>query len=161
MNKRAVEGLILAGAFDSMNVKRSQLMQVYETVMKSTSERMHNNIAGQMSLFDEIEQKPEIALPDIDEFPKRELLRMEKQSIGLYFSGHPMEEYTDKLKSLTKDNIFKIHDSVTKGEDGEYINTGGGYSDGDSVVLGCIIEGRKNKITRNKTQMAFLDLEDS
>ena len=161
MNKRAVEGLILAGAFDSMNVKRSQLMQVYETVMKSTSERMHNNIAGQMSLFDEIEQKPEIALPDIDEFPKRELLRMEKQSIGLYFSGHPMEEYTDKLKSLTKDNIFKIHDSVTKSEDGEYINTGGGYSDGDSVVLGCIIEGRKNKITRNKTQMAFLDLEDS
>ncbi|MGN0183204.1 MAG: DNA polymerase III subunit alpha [Candidatus Ornithomonoglobus sp.] len=161
MNRRAVEGLICSGAFDSMNVKRSQLMQVYEAVMKGTSERMHNNIAGQVSLFDDFEEAPEIALPDIDEFPKRELLRMEKQSTGMYFSGHPMEEYTSRLKEFTPHSTFMINESVTKDENGEYVNTGNGLNDGDSIVLGCIIEARKNKTTKNKTQMAFLTLEDS
>ncbi len=161
MNKRAVEGLIMCGAFDSMNVKRSQLMQVYESVMHGTAERMHNNIAGQMSLFDDFEETPEIALPDINEFPKRELLRMEKQSIGMYFSGHPMEEYTAELKKLTKHNTFMLNSSAVKNEDGEFVQSADGLNDGDSVMLGCIIEGRKNKTTRNKTQMAFLSLEDS
>lgn len=161
MNKRAVEGLIMCGAFDSMGVKRSQLMQVYEFVMHGTAERMHNNIAGQMSLFDDFEETPEIALPNIDEFPKRELLRLEKQSIGMYFSGHPMEEYTSKLKRITTHTTFMINESVIKNEEGEFVHSVGGLNDGDNVVLGCIIEGRKNKTTRNKTQMAFLTLEDS
>lgn len=161
MNRRAVEGLIFSGAFDSMNIRRSQLMQVYEAVMKGTSERMHNNIAGQVSLFDDFEETPEIALPDIEEFPKRELLRMEKQSTGMYFSGHPMEEYISKLREFTPHSTFMINESVTKNEEGEYVNTGSGFNDGDSIVLGCIIEARKNKTTKNRTQMAFLTLEDS
>lgn len=161
INKRAVEGLIMCGAFDSMGVKRSQLMEVYEYAMRGTAERMHNNIAGQMSLFDDFEEKPELVMPNIDEFPKQELLRMEKQSIGMYFSGHPMEEYASQLKKLTKYNTFMLNESVTKSEDGEYIHSDNGVNDGDSVMLGCIIEARKNKTTRNKSQMAFLTLEDS
>lgn len=161
MNKRAVEGLIFSGAFDSMNVRRSQLLRVYEEVMKSAAERMHNNIAGQVSLFDDFEETSEISLPDIDEFPKRDLLRMEKQSTGMYFSGHPMEEYTSKLRKFTPHSTFMINESVTKDDDGGYVSTGKGLNDGDEIVLGCIIETRKNKTTKNKTQMAFLTLEDS
>lgn len=161
INKRAVEGLICCGAFDSMGVYRSQLMQTYEAALESASGRRHNNIAGQMSLFDGLEEVTEMELPDIPEFEKRELLRLEKQSIGMYFSGHPMEEFEERLKKLTKHNIAVINESVQKDENGEYLTTGQGLNDGDSVVIGCIIESRKNKITRNKAQMAFVTLEDS
>lgn len=161
INKRAVEGLICCGAFDSMGVYRSQLMQIYENAMEGASDRQKNNIAGQFSLFDDLEETIEIELPKIAEFEKRELLRLEKQSIGMYFSGHPMEEYEAKIRSLTRQNIAMINESVIKDEDGEYISTGTGLNDGDNVVLGCIIESRKNKTTRAKSQMAFLTLEDS
>ncbi len=161
INKRAVEGLICCGAFDSMGVFRSQLMQGYEMAMQGASDRHRNNIAGQMSLFDDADDAEEIELPDIAEFEKRDLLRLEKQSIGMYFSGHPMEEYEARIKKITSHNTALINESVTKDENGEYINTGNGLCDGDSIVLGCIIENRKNKITRSKSQMAFLTLEDS
>lgn len=161
MNKRAVEGLILCGAFDSMGIYRSQLIQVFEETISAANDRRHNNIAGQMSLFDDITEDVEIEFPNIPEFEKKELLRYEKQSIGMYFSGHPMEEFTEAIKTLTRCNIGVLNESVTKSEDGEYVSTNNGIGDGDSVVLGCIIESRKNKITRNKSQMAFLTLEDS
>lgn len=160
MNKRAVEGLISCGAFDSMGVYRSQLMQVYEPAMDDASDRLHNNIVGQVSLFDD-EEKHEIEFAPIPEFAKRDLLRLEKQSIGMYFSGHPMEEYEKQAKKLTKQTIRTINESVVKDENGEFITTGTGLNDGDSIVLACIIESRKNKTTRSKSQMAFLTLEDS
>ena len=161
INKRAVLSLIACGAFDSMGVNRSQLMRVCEFAMDDAADRQRNNIAGQFSLFDDIEQTPEIEFPPIPEFDKRELLRLEKQSTGLYFSGHPMDEYSDRVKKLTSHNISMIHDSVVKDEDGEYVTTGEGLNDGDNIVLACIIESRKNKTTRNKSQMAILTLEDS
>ncbi len=161
INKRAVEGLIMCGAFDSMGIKRSQLMQVYEHAINEASAQMHGNITGQMSLFDDAEEKPEITFPNIEEFPKRELLRMEKQSIGMYFSGHPMEEYSDKLRELSANTTLDINESVTKNEDGEYERVDGGMHDGDRVVIGGIIEARKNKTTRAKSQMAFITLEDA
>lgn len=160
MNKRAVEGLIKCGAFDSMGVYRSQLMQVYEYVMQGTSQRMHSNVAGQMSLFDDDEPE-EINLPDIGEFSKQELLRMEKQSTGMYFSGHPMDEYASRAKKLTRINTFEINSSVVKNEEGEYVHAESGLKDGERISLACIIESRKNKTTRNRAQMAFLSLEDS
>ncbi len=161
INKRAVEGLIYCGAFDSMNVFRSQLMQIYDVAMQGAADRHRSNIAGQMSLFDEAEEAEELELPNIPEFDKRELLRLEKQSTGIYFSGHPMEEYEKGIKCIAPNNTAQINESVTKDENGEYVNTNDGLKDGDSIVLGCIIESRKNKITRSKSQMAFLSLEDS
>ena len=160
LNKRAVEGLIACGAFDSMGAYRSQLMEIYEFAMEGASDRRHNNIAGQLSLFDD-DEDTEMELPPIPEFDKRELLRLEKQSMGLYLSGHPMDEYQSAVKKLTRHNIGLINESVTKDENGEYIETGAGLSDGSGIILACIIENRKNKITRSKTQMAFLALEDS
>ena len=120
MNKRALEGLISCGAFDSMGVKRSQLLAVYEKALDGTARAARDNVAGQMSLFDTIEEQSEMQFPNIDELDKKTMLKMEKQSTGLYFSGHPMEEYTDKIKKLTKYNISDVLTSVHKDEDGNY-----------------------------------------
>ncbi len=162
MNKRSVESLVSCGAFDSMGIRRRPLMMAYEFAMQDTHERKRNNIAGQMSLFDEFEEEEqEIALPDVDEYEKRELLRLEKKSTGMYFSGHPMEEYEAQIRKITRHNISLINESVIKTEDDEYVHNTNGLNDGDTVKLGCIIESRKNKITRSNSQMAFITLEDA
>ena len=161
MNRRAVESLVYSGAFDSFGFNRRQLSSVCETALSDASDRKKNSIEGQLSLFDDLEDTPELEMPDLPEFPKVELLRLEKEATGLYFSGHPMEEYTEKLKMITKNTILDIFSSTQKNEDGIYVSTSNGINDGDSVVVGCIVEGRKNKTTRGKQQMAFLTLEDS
>lgn len=161
LNKRALENLIYCGAFDSMGVKRSQLLAVYERALEGMSRNARDNVAGQMSLFDSADEESEMEFPDIDELDKRQLLRCEKESTGMYFSGHPMEEYADKIKKITKYNIGDILSSVQTDEDGNYIRTGGGLNDGDRITLCALIESRKNKTTRSNSQMAFLTLEDS
>ncbi len=161
INKRAVESLISCGAFDSMGLKRRPLMMAHEFALQDATDKKRNNIAGQMSLFDDLEETHEIVLPDVDEYEKRELLRLEKKSTGMYFSGHPMEEFELELRRITKHNTAMINESVIKTEDDEYVATSTGLQDGDSITLGCIIEGRKNKITRSNKQMAFLTLEDA
>ena len=160
MNKRALEGLISCGAFDSMGVKRSQLLAVYEKALDGTARAARDNVAGQMSLFDTIEEQSEMQFPNIDELDKKTMLKMEKQSTGLYFSGHPMEEYTDKKKKLTKYNISDVLTSVHKDEDGNYHAVEGGLKDGDMMIICAAIASRKNKTTRSNAQMAFLNVED-
>ena len=160
MNKRALEGLISCGAFDSMGVKRSQLLAVYEKALDGTARAARDNVVGQMSLFDTIEEQSEMQFPNIDELDKKTMLKMEKQSTGLYFSGHPMEEYTDKIKKLTKYNISDVLTSVHKDEDGNYHAVEGGLQDGDMMIICAAIASRKNKTTRSNAQMAFLNVED-
>lgn len=160
MNKRALEGLISCGAFDSMGIKRSQLLAVYEKALEGTARAARDNVAGQMSLFDTAEDNTEMEFPDIPELDKKMLLKMEKQSTGMYFSGHPMEEYTDKIKKLTKYNIGDVLSSVHRDEDGNYHAVEGAVSDGDMIVICAAIASRKNKTTRANAQMAFLNLED-
>ena len=94
------------------------------------------------------------------EFDRKSLLKMEKQSTGLYFSGHPMEEYEDKIKKLTKYNISDVLTSVHRDEDGNYHAVDGKLRDGDMLVICAAIASRKNKTTRQNAQMAFLNLED-
>ncbi|HAL63174.1 MAG TPA: DNA polymerase III subunit alpha, partial [Clostridiales bacterium] len=162
MNKRAVEGLIKCGAFDSLGAKRSQLLSVYESVIESETQSKKANISGQMTLFadEAVTQDTETALPDISECPKSELLALEKESCGMYFSGHPMEDYEDKVKNLTDITTYKIMSSVEKDEFGNIKEISGGVKDGHTVKICGIIAARKNKITKNNTQMAFLRLED-
>ena len=162
MNKRALEGLIACGAFDSMGIKRSQLLAVYEKALEGTARAARDNVAGQMSLFDTADEQTEMEFPDIPELDKKSLLKMEKQSTGLYFSGHPMEEYTDKIKKLTKYNISDILASVQRDDEGNYHAVSGGVKDGDMLVICAAIASRKNKTTRSSnSQMAFLTLEDT
>lgn len=160
MNKRAVEALIMCGCFDSMGIKRSQLMAVYEAVLDGTAKSARNNISGQLDLFAELNENTEVEFPDIPEYDKRKMLKMEKQMAGMYFSGHPMEEYTQIIKKITPYNIGSILSSVKKNEDGSYAIEKGGLSDGDVLVICASVESRKNKITKNNSQMAFITLED-
>lgn len=160
INKRAVEGLISCGAFDSMGIKRSQLIAVYERAIEGEARSARDNVAGQMSLFDTADEETEMEFPDIPEFDRKSLLKMEKQSTGLYFSGHPMEEYEDKIKKLTKYNISDVLTSVHRDEDGNYHAVDGKLRDGDMLVICAAIASRKNKTTRQNAQMAFLNLED-
>ena len=162
LNKRAVEGLIKCGAFDSLGVRRSQLMAVYEIAISSEMDSKKSNIAGQLTLFGEDTgfDSGEMELPDIPEFEKRELLSYEKETMGIYFSGHPMEEFEEKARKITNLNIGTILSSVEKDEEGNYTETLGGLKDGNNVKVCGIITSRKNKITRSNSQMAFLRLED-
>ncbi len=162
MNKRALEGLIFCGAFDSMGLKRSQLMAVYERALEGSARAARDNIAGQISLFDTGgDTVQEMDMPDIPEYDKSTLLKMEKDSIGMYFSGHPMEEYTDKIKRITRYTIRDINDSVRRDEDGTYHEGENGLHDGDPMVICAVVASRKNKTTRANAQMAFLTLEDA
>ncbi len=160
INKRALEGLISCGAFDSMGILRSQLLAVYEKALEGTARAARDNVAGQMSLFDSAVENTEMEFPDIPELDKKTILKMEKQSTGMYFSGHPMEEYTDKIKKLTKYNISDVLGSVRRDEDGNYHAVEGAIGDGDMIVICAAIASRKNKTTRQNAQMAFLTLED-
>ena len=159
INKRAVEGMIMCGAFDSLKVKRSQLMRVFESVIDNEANMKKDTISGQLSLFDD-DAPSETVLPDVEEFDKKTLLKMEKQTIGMYLSGNPMEEYEDKIKSITPYRICDILNSVEKDSNGSFIPVGGGLTDGQSIRLCAVISNRKNKTTRNNSQMAFIKLED-
>ncbi len=162
INKRAVEGLIKCGAFDSMGSYRSQLISVFEQVIDGESSAKKSNIDGQLSLFgdDGDGGAAEVVLPKVSEYPKKELLALEKETTGIYFSGHPMEEYEGIAKKLSKVNVYSILSSIEKDEEGNFVAIEGGVTDGEQVKLSGIITARKNKITKSNAQMAFLKLED-
>ncbi len=161
LNKRAVEGLICCGAFDSFGIKRSQLMRVFELTMDDVAQSKRSNIQGQMSLFEtEEDSANDIIYPDIPEFDKKTILKMEKDTVGMYFSGHPMEEYSSRIKQFTKHTIADIKKSVERDSEGNFINVEGGIADGENITICGIISSRKNKTTKNNTQMAFITIED-
>lgn len=165
INKRAVEGLIRCGAFDSLGVRRSQLSAVYEQAIDSASQNQKSNVAGQLSLFDlggdDTGAAFEIHYPDIPEFDQNELLRMEKETIGIYLSGHPTDGYTAKIKAVTRYTINDINSSVEYNEEtNSYKHVDGGINDGDKITVCGVIAHRKNRTTRSNSQMAILTLED-
>ncbi|MDW7670934.1 MAG: DNA polymerase III subunit alpha [Bacillota bacterium] len=96
LNKRAVESMIKAGVFDSMGATRAQLMAIYEQVLESAVKTRKNNLEGQLALFEMNElmgREPDVAYPNVDDFPERVRLSMEKEVLGLYLSGHPLQSY--------------------------------------------------------------------
>ncbi|WLF69238.1 DNA polymerase III subunit alpha [Clostridium septicum] len=165
INKRAVESLIKAGAFDEFKIFRSKLLAVYEKIMDSVSNEKKRNIDGQMSLFglsEETLKSPEINYPNIKEFAKKHMLAMEKEMTGLYLSGHPLDEYFQSLKMQTStsiEKIFKSYEIMQETYNNEEIIEDI-IHDEERVILGGIISEVNQKITRNNTMMAFLKLED-
>lgn len=169
INKRAVESLIKAGAFDSFKVFRSKLLAVYEKLMDGVAGDKKRNIDGQISLFavEEEISMPEINYPNIKEFNKRNLLSMEKEMTGMYLSGHPLDEYAKSLEMQTTtsvSSIFKVHkaieENISKGINIEDIIDQMPIKDNQTVILGGILTEVNQKVTRNNTIMAFLKLED-
>lgn len=165
VNKRAIESLIKAGALDCFKVFRSRLLAVYEKLMDGISSEKKRNIDGQISLFgldEDIIESPEITYPNIKEFSKKNLLAMEKEMTGLYLSGHPLDEYVYSLKVQTSTNIEKVFKSyeIIKDSYGNIEIPDDIIHDEQRVVLGGILASVNQKITRNNTMMAFLQLED-
>ncbi|MGL4656810.1 MAG: OB-fold nucleic acid binding domain-containing protein [Sarcina sp.] len=166
INKRAVESLIKAGAFDEFGVYRSQLVSVHEKLMDGIASQKKKNIDGQMSLFGSLKEEDtsnlEIKYEDIKEFPKKMMLAMEKEMTGLYITGHPLDEYKQSLKEQTSIEIGKVIEEKRKLDDttDEMIDADVSLNDGDKVVVGGILAGVSRKVTRNNTIMAFATLED-
>jgi len=158
INKRAVESLIKAGAFDSMGNKRSQLLRVCGTVIDNIAESRRRNVEGQIDFFGGGETKaksPKLELPDIPEFSSYELMSMEKEVTGLYLTGHPMDDYAAEAKKNGAVPIGRILEDFSK-EEG---NTK--FRDDQLVTLAGVIVTYKTKTTRNNSLMAYIDLEDS
>lgn len=158
LNKRTVESLIKCGAFDSLGVPRSALMQCYESIIESEHDRTRNNIRGQMDLFSQsfgASEKIRYRYPDIPEYPIRELLLLEKESSGMYFSGHLIDGYLHHLDALSVDEISEIIEMASDDAD-----TSSKYKDKSSVTVAGIITAKRTKITKNGDAMAFIILED-
>ncbi|MCI7126231.1 MAG: DNA polymerase III subunit alpha [Agathobaculum sp.] len=157
LNRRALEGLIKAGSFDSMGYRRSQLLQIANPVIDAIAQSRKKNIEGQMDLFgmgNDAVQDTKIALPEIPEVSKRELLAMEKETTGLYLSGHPMDEYRALSRRAEAAPIRQIIDDLS-GESGTPI-----YKDGMTVRLACVITNVRLKSTKNGSMMAYITVED-
>ncbi|MBD5476160.1 MAG: DNA polymerase III subunit alpha [Lachnospiraceae bacterium] len=156
VNKRAIEHFIKAGAMDSLGGTRKQFMSVYVRIMESIHQDKKNNMAGQISLFDIVseDQKEhfEIKLPDVGEYSKEMKLAFEKEVLGIYISGHPLEEYQDMWrKNITNTTA----DFVLDEETGETV-----VEDGRTVTIGGLVAEKKIKYTKNDKVMAFLQVED-
>ena len=166
INKRAVESLIKAGAFDEFGIYRSQLVSVHEKLMDGIASQKKKNIDGQMTLFGSLQEEDtshlEIKYENIKEFPKKMILAMEKEMTGLYITGHPLDEYKQSLKEQTSIEIGKILEEKKKLDDttDEMIDADVSLNDGDKVIVGGILSGVTRKVTRNNTIMAFATLED-
>ena len=156
LNKRAIENLIKAGALDQVAGNRRQKLMVYAEIVDAVNQEKKNAMTGQMSLFDLIsdEEKEayEIQMPKVEEYSKEELLSFEKEVLGVYISGHPLEEYEERWrKNITARTVdFQIDEELGTSKAG----------DGEIAVIGGIITNKTVKYTRNNKVMAFLTIED-
>ncbi len=156
VNKRAVENFIKAGALDGLDGTRKQFMSVYVQIMDSIQHDKKNNMAGQIFLFDIVSEEDkedfEIKMPDVGEYSKEMLLAFEKEVLGIYISGHPLEEYAQMWK---KNITNTTTDFLLDEETGETA-----VKDGQNATIGGIITDKKIKYTKNDKVMAFLQIED-
>lgn len=151
LNKRTLESLIKCGALDCFSVNRRQMLSGYESILSSIDAEKKANISGQMSLFGGFEEEhdEEDNLPRLTEYSLRELLNMEKETTGLYLSGHPMNEYNDIIEKIGANRVLEIKQMNTE-ETGE-----------KRVRLCGIVLSKKMKTTKNNDVMAFVTLEDT
>ena len=168
LNKRCLESLILSGCFDELGAYRSQLMSVYPIVVKAVMNDKKAADSGQMTLFTEATTEDvEVSLPQIKEYDNFTKLRFEKEYVGMYLSGHPLEEYLDRFSQFTFDTSklprededadeVNMEDADNSADDGAPE-----YNDGTSVVMGALITEIKKVYTKkNHEEMAILTVED-
>lgn len=155
VNRRALESLVKCGALDGLDANRRQMLQSLPIIMETLEADKRRNIDGQLGFFDmsaSFGEDTGPALPEVAEFPAAEKLRMEKESTGLYLSGHPMMEYLDAAQNVQAARISDLLDAAQ-----EYSAR---YMDNTQVTLLGIIASVKKKITKNDATMAFLSVED-
>lgn len=156
VNKRAVENLIKAGACDGLDGNRQQMLLVYNTLIDNLNQEKKNSLAGQMSLFDLVSEEEkkayEVRFPNVEEYTKEIKLGFEKEVLGIYLSGHPLEEYEEKwrknISAVTADFMLDEETNAVK------------IKDNQSVVIGGIITEKTIKYTKQNKAMAFITIED-
>ena len=160
INKRTLDSFIKCGVFDSLGVPRSVLISVYESILESEQTKKRNNISGQLDLFSmslgESIEAPSFVYPEGEEYSLKELLLLEKENSGMYFSGHMIDNFSKHLESLSPDKIADIREDFENSESGASLR----YKDGMNVKIGGIIMSKKTKTLKNGDTMAFLGLED-
>lgn len=156
VNKRTMESFIKSGALDSLPGTRRQKMSIYISVMDGVNQERKNTLSGQMSLFDfaapEEQEELDVVMPDVGEFDKEMILAFEKEVLGVYISGHPLEEYEELMRrSVTRTTADFIP------ADGEEMPK---VKDQERAVIGGMIVARTVKTTRTNSLMAFITIED-
>jgi len=152
LNARALESLIKCGALDNLGANRRQMLSVMKTVLDDLDYDRRKGAAGQMSLFDMsvgTQRSEGIVIPPLQEFPLIELLSQEKEIVGMYLSGHPIDEYARFAAKVGSDSIIEILDPDN-----------GKYKDKSSVRLIASVSRNKSQITKSNQMMAFVEVED-
>ena len=156
VNKRVVENLIKSGAFDSFPANRRQMMLIYGQIMDEAAQRKKTELAGQMSLFDfaaeEDKEAFKVKIPVVAEYNKGDLLAFEKEVLGFYISGHPLEEYEEQWKR----GISHVTTDFLPPEEGELPKV----HDGERATVGGMITTKTMKATKTNKMMAFITIED-
>lgn len=158
LNRRAVENLIRAGAFDSMGYKRRALIQVAGAIMDSIAQSQRDNIDGQLDLFGDYSggslAPAAIAIPQLEEYSPMELMAMEKETTGLYLSGHPMDAYRDAVRRLGAAPLGTVM--------ADFAADGGPsrFSDNQYITVAGVVAAAKTRSTRSNTLMSYIQLED-
>ena len=156
VNKRAIENFIKAGAFDSLGRTRRQQMLVYARIMDQVAADKKKAMTGQMSLFDFVAEEDrtafEVQYPEVGEYDQEEVLAYEKEVLGVYVSGHPLNEYATELARYA---TAKTTDFTVEEDAKETI-----LKDGQVVTIGGMITAKTLKVTRNNKMMAFITVED-
>ena len=156
VNKRTVENLIKSGACDGLDGNRQQMLLTYGTLLDNLNQEKKHSLAGQMSLFDLVSEEEkrayEVRYPDVPEYSKEVKLGFEKEVLGIYLSGHPLEEYEEKwrkhISAVTTDFLLDEETNQVK------------VKDNQAVTVGGMITEKTIKYTKNNKTMAFLTLED-
>ena len=153
LNKRQVESLIKAGAFDSLGIYRSRLMAAYESMIDQLQSKNRSNLTGQLDMFSEAyAERPSVTYPELPEYGLRELLMQEKDAAGMYFSGHILDGFS---KALSEPGISEIKELCRTDEDGDWL-----HHDRERVTVAGIITALTSKTTKNDERMVFFTLED-
>ncbi len=156
VNKRTIESFIKAGVFSRLHPNRRQLMMSYVQILDDIAADKKKSLTGQMTLFDfageEEKTDYEMTLPEVAEYNKEQLLAFEKEVLGIYVSGHPLESYENRIKRnvTVNSNDFNIDEETDKPR----------VEDGSTAVIGGMITSKTIKTTRNNSMMAFITLED-
>ena len=154
INKRVIESLIKAGAFDNLGNNRRELVQVYERILDAAASMRRERMEGQIDLFASSDSLPGVRVPSLPEYSSAELLAMEKEMTGLYLSGHPMDSYKHIVKKIKAAGIGDIADAFSDGAENP------AWGDGDRVTVAGVCGRVQYKTTKNNSQMAYVTLED-
>jgi len=159
INKRTLESLIKCGVFDSLGVNRSALISCYEDILESVHGKARNNVSGQIDLFsivDDVSTSDGYDYPKVEEYTLKERLLLERESSGMYFSGHLIDDYTDHISMLSPTSISDILNDT----DEDNAIDSKRFKDKDTVKIAGIITGKKTKTVKNGDTMAFITVED-